>query len=154
MATKQLPPSAFSFSQRLTASGLLRLLTRTLYTDLPLLSALWNPRWWPPSGPANFLASRDDVALASDSEPGAASCTAKPPDPEASGSAAAARSPSSRLAKKFAGPLGGHHLGFRKADSNGKSVYRVRVSSLSRPDAVSLCEKLKADGGSCFVAKN
>ena len=72
----------------------------------------------------------------------------------APGSEADAKATSSRLAKKFAGSLGGHHLGFHKAESNGKSVFRVRVSSLSKPDAVSLCEKLKADGGSCFVAKN
>lgn len=88
------------------------------------------------------------------------------PEPEASvsggfavqlaapGSESDAKATSSRLAKKFAGPLGSHHLGFHKAESNGKSVFRVRVSSLSKPDAVSLCEKLKADGGSCFVAKN
>lgn len=88
------------------------------------------------------------------------------PEPEASGnggfavqlaapgSEADARATSTRLAKKFAGSLGSHHLAFHKAESNGKSVYRVRVSSLSRTDAVSLCEKLKADGGSCFVAKN
>ncbi len=88
------------------------------------------------------------------------------PEPEASGSGgfavqlaapgseADAKSTSSKLAKKFAGPLAGHHLGFHKAESNGKSVFRVRVSSLSKPEAVSLCEKLKADGGSCFVAKN
>ena len=72
----------------------------------------------------------------------------------APGSEADAKSTSSRLAKKFAGALGARHIGFHKADSNGKSVYRVRVSSLSRADAVSLCEKLKADGGTCFVAKN
>ena len=72
----------------------------------------------------------------------------------APGSEADAKSTSSKLAKKFAGPLAGHRLGFRKAESNGKSVYRVRVGSLSKAGAVSLCEKLKADGGSCFVAKN
>ena len=72
----------------------------------------------------------------------------------APGSEADAKSASSKLSKKFADALAGHRLGFHKADSNGKSVYRVRVSSLSRTDAVSLCEKLKADGGSCFVAKN
>ena len=72
----------------------------------------------------------------------------------APGSEADAKSTSSRLSKKFADALGGRRLGFHKADSNGKSVYRVRVGSLSRSDAVSLCEKLKADGGTCFVAKN
>jgi hypothetical protein len=33
-------------------------------------------------------------------------------------------------------------------------VYRVRVGNMSREEAVSLCEKLKSDGGSCFVARN
>jgi cell division protein FtsN len=42
----------------------------------------------------------------------------------------------------------------RSAEVNGRSVYRVRVGNMSREEAVSLCEKLKADGGSCFVAKN
>jgi hypothetical protein len=72
----------------------------------------------------------------------------------APGSEAEAKAASSKLGKKYADALGGHHLGFHKAESNGKSVYRVRVSSLSKEDAVSLCEKLKAGGGSCFVAKN
>jgi hypothetical protein len=60
----------------------------------------------------------------------------------------------SKLSAKFAGALGGHHLSFHKADSNGKSVYRVRVSSLTREEATGICEKLKSSGGSCFVAKN
>ncbi len=72
----------------------------------------------------------------------------------APGSEAEAKTVSTRLGKKFADVLSGHQLAFRKADSNGKSVYRVRVGSLSKEDAVSLCEKLKADGGTCFVAKN
>ena len=54
------------------------------------------------------------------------------PEPEASGSGgfavqlaapgseSDAKATSSRLAKKFAGPLGGHHLGFHKAESNGQ----------------------------------
>ncbi|MBX9741531.1 MAG: SPOR domain-containing protein, partial [Beijerinckiaceae bacterium] len=35
-----------------------------------------------------------------------------------------------------------------------KSVYRVRVTGLSSEEANSLCAKLKASGGSCFVARN
>ena len=65
-----------------------------------------------------------------------------------------AKSASSRLSKKFSDALGSRRIAIRKAESNGRSVYRVRVSSLSRSEATSLCEKLKADGGSCFVAKN
>ncbi len=72
----------------------------------------------------------------------------------APGSEAEAKAASSRLGKKFADALTGHRLAFHKAESNGKSVYRVRVSSLTRENALSLCEKLKADGGSCFVAKD
>jgi SPOR domain len=33
-------------------------------------------------------------------------------------------------------------------------VYRVRVGNMSRDEAVSMCERLKASGGSCFVARN
>ncbi len=72
----------------------------------------------------------------------------------APGSEAEAKAATSKLGKKFADALSGHHLGFHKADSNGHSVYRVRVSSLSKDDASGLCEKVKAQGGSCFVAKN
>ncbi len=72
----------------------------------------------------------------------------------APGSEADARSATSKLLKKFSGALHGHRLGFHRADSNGKTVYRVRVSSLSKEDATSLCSKLKGDGGTCFIAKN
>ena len=72
----------------------------------------------------------------------------------APGSEADAKAVSARLGKKFADALSGHQLGFHKAESNGKSVFRVRIGSLSKEDAVSLCEKLKADHGSCFVAKD
>ena len=72
----------------------------------------------------------------------------------APGSEAEAKAATSRLGKKFADALSGRHLGFHKADSNGRSVFRVRVSSLSKEDASQLCEKVKSEGGSCFVAKN
>jgi cell division septation protein DedD len=63
-----------------------------------------------------------------------------------------ARQTAAQLGKKFAGELGGHHLTFHRASD--KSVYRVRVGGLSRDEATTLCEKLKASGGQCFVAKN
>lgn len=72
----------------------------------------------------------------------------------APGSEAEARAAMSKFGKKFAGALSGHRLGFHKADSNGRSVFRVRVGSLSREDATSLCDKVKSEGGTCFVAKN
>jgi hypothetical protein len=72
----------------------------------------------------------------------------------APGSEAEAKQMSARLSAKFASALSGHRLSFHKAESNGKSVYRVRVVSLSREEATGMCEKLKSSGGSCFVAKN
>ena len=59
-----------------------------------------------------------------------------------------------KYAKKYSGTLSGHRLGYHRASSNGKTVYRVRVSALSKEQAVSMCEKLKSEGGSCFIAKN
>jgi hypothetical protein len=65
-----------------------------------------------------------------------------------------ARSASTKLGAKFADSLGGRRPSVVKAEVGDKSIYRVRVSSLSREEAVSLCEKVKAKGGACFVAKN
>ncbi len=65
-----------------------------------------------------------------------------------------ARSASTKLGAKFADALGGRRPAVVKAEVGDKSIYRVRVSSLSREEAVSLCEKVKAKGGACFVAKN
>lgn len=65
-----------------------------------------------------------------------------------------AKSTSARLQRKFADSLAGHTPSIRKADSGSKSVYRVRVSNLSQDDAKSLCAKLQAGGGSCFVVHN
>ncbi|MGO4388588.1 SPOR domain-containing protein [Microvirga sp. 2YAF29] len=42
----------------------------------------------------------------------------------------------------------------RKAEVNGKEIYRVRVGPMSREEASSLCSKLQGQGGQCFVAKN
>ena len=67
---------------------------------------------------------------------------------------AEAKAASAKFGKKFASALDGRRLGFHKADSNGRSVYRVRSGGLSREEATSLCDKVKADGGSCFVAKS
>lgn len=60
----------------------------------------------------------------------------------------------SRLQKKFASELDGRAASVRKADKGDKSVYRVRVGNLSQDDAKSLCSKLQASGGSCFVVRN
>jgi len=72
----------------------------------------------------------------------------------APGSEQEARDLSTRLQKKFSAELAGYHPTIHRADAAGKQVYRVRVGNLTRDDAVSLCEKLKAGGGACFIAKN
>jgi hypothetical protein len=50
--------------------------------------------------------------------------------------------------------LDGHRPSVVKAEIGDKSIYRVRVGSLSREEATSLCGKIKSKGGECFVAKN
>jgi hypothetical protein len=37
---------------------------------------------------------------------------------------------------------------------NDKTVYRVRVGAVSKESANAICSKVKATGGSCFVAGN
>ena len=66
----------------------------------------------------------------------------------------AGRQRAREVAQVRAEPLGGRRPIVVKAEVGDKSIYRVRVSSLSREEAVSLCEKVKAEGGTCFVAKN
>jgi hypothetical protein len=68
-------------------------------------------------------------------------------------SEAEAQSASTRLQTKFAGALDGLQPVIRKAELKDKTVYRVRVVGLSRAAAISLCEKLKAAGGACFLAR-
>jgi hypothetical protein len=67
---------------------------------------------------------------------------------------AEARHALQELARKYGSILGTRHLKFHRAKVNGKSVFRVRVSDLSRDSANMLCKKLQAKGGSCFVARD
>jgi len=72
----------------------------------------------------------------------------------APGSEAEARSVMSTLAKRYGSELSGHKLTFRKAKVGDKTVYRVRAAGLSQEAATSICTKLTAKGGNCFVARN
>jgi hypothetical protein len=65
-----------------------------------------------------------------------------------------AQSAIQRLQTKYGSTLGDTELGVRKAEVNGETIYRVRTSGLSKSEAFSLCQKLKADGGACFIARN
>lgn len=72
----------------------------------------------------------------------------------AEGSADAARSKFNQMRSRHSSVLGSYSPNIREAEVNGRAVYRVRVGNLSREDAVGLCERLKANGGACFVARN
>jgi hypothetical protein len=74
----------------------------------------------------------------------------------APGSEQEAQSMSIRLQAKYTSELTGLQPTIHQADVNGRSIYRIRVSGMSKADAVALCVKLKAAGGdgACFVAKN
>ena len=67
---------------------------------------------------------------------------------EAEGQAAA-----SKLGQKYADDLGGVKPSVYKAQSGGKTVYRIRVGNLSQDSAKALCVKVQAGGGGCFVAR-
>jgi hypothetical protein len=58
------------------------------------------------------------------------------------------------LARRYGSVLGGRGVNVVRADIPGKGTYyRVRIPSSTRAEAVSLCERYKAAGGSCFVSK-
>jgi hypothetical protein len=59
-----------------------------------------------------------------------------------------------QMQQRFASDLSGFSPSLRQAEINGKTAYRVRVGPMSRDDAASLCTRLKAAGGQCFVANN
>lgn len=60
----------------------------------------------------------------------------------------------SRLQKKFSDALGSYRASVHPGASGTKTVYRIRVGNLSQDDAKTLCSKLQADGGACFVVRN
>lgn len=72
----------------------------------------------------------------------------------APGSEQEARATATRLKQRYSDVLGSYNPGVRKAEIGDKTVYRVRVGGLSRESANDLCTRLKAGGGSCFVASN
>jgi hypothetical protein len=69
-------------------------------------------------------------------------------------SEADAHSAIAKLKSKYADALGDSTLSIRQADVKGQTIYRVRVSGLSKTDASALCSKLKSGGGDCFIAKD
>ena len=72
----------------------------------------------------------------------------------APGSAAEANSTIARLKQRHAAELSGVQPTTVRASVNGRDIYRVRVVGMSQDSANALCTRLKAGGGSCFVARN
>jgi hypothetical protein len=66
------------------------------------------------------------------------------------GSESEARQTAARLGDKLSGALGGRRPSVVKASD---SLYRVRVTGLSKESANAMCGKVKAAGGACFVAR-
>ncbi|MEK1889651.1 MAG: SPOR domain-containing protein [Phyllobacterium sp.] len=56
------------------------------------------------------------------------------------------------LSQKYAGVIGGRGVDIKQAEIAGKGTFfRVRIPAGSKSDAINLCTKYKAAGGSCFV---
>jgi hypothetical protein len=68
-------------------------------------------------------------------------------------SEAEAKSALTRLNSKYSAELNGSPIGVHKAEVHGETIYRLRVSGLTKADAAALCARLKGEGGQCFIAK-
>jgi hypothetical protein len=64
-----------------------------------------------------------------------------------------AKSTATKLTSKYGAELNGSAIGVHKAEVNGETIYRLRVSGLTKADAAALCARLKGEGGQCFIAK-
>ena len=72
----------------------------------------------------------------------------------APGSEAEARAVIARMRQQYGAALGGLQPTTAKASVNGRDIYRVRVVGMSQDGANALCNRLKASGATCFVARN
>lgn len=58
------------------------------------------------------------------------------------------------LKRRFPAVLGNQQMSVQRADVEGKGVFfRVRVTAATREDANTICQNLRAAGGSCFVTR-
>jgi hypothetical protein len=72
----------------------------------------------------------------------------------APGSESEARAIFASLQRRFPDELGNQRPLIRKAEVNGREVFRLRVGPMSREGAADLCNRLKGRGGQCFIAGN
>ena len=69
-------------------------------------------------------------------------------------SAAAAQKSYAALSRRYASVIGGKGVDIRKGVIKGKGTYyRVRIPANSRSAANTICSRLKAKGGACFVTR-
>ncbi len=68
-------------------------------------------------------------------------------------SEAEAKSIVEKLNARYASALNGATIGVHKAVVKGETIYRLRVTGLSKADAAAMCARLKGDGGQCFIAR-
>ena len=59
-----------------------------------------------------------------------------------------------RVKAEFAEQIDGREVVVIKADSNGKTVYRVRAVGYTRDEANAACGGVTSAGGKCFIARN
>ena len=64
-----------------------------------------------------------------------------------------ARAEFDRLQQRHPIELSGFSPVIRQAESNGKTIYRIRIGPMSKQDADSLCARIKAANGQCFVPR-
>ncbi|WP_420962343.1 SPOR domain-containing protein [Brucella sp. IR073] len=58
------------------------------------------------------------------------------------------------LSRRYGNVIGGRGVDIRRADVPGKGTfYRVRINAGSKSEAIDLCTRYKAAGGSCFVTQ-
>lgn len=58
------------------------------------------------------------------------------------------------LARRYGSVLEGRGVSIVRADIDGRGTYyRVRIPASSRDEAIQLCTRYKAAGGSCFVSR-
>ena len=72
----------------------------------------------------------------------------------AAGSEAEARALIKTVSDKYGAALGGRKLSIKAATIGEKKVFRVRIAGLAKDAAESICGRVKAGGGACFVAGN
>ena len=69
-------------------------------------------------------------------------------------SQAAAQQTYANLSRQYPSVLDGRGVDIRRAEIEGRGVfYRVRIPAQTRNEAITICENLKASGGSCFVTR-